>query len=153
MKVHELIKLLEEQKQDAEVRFSETFVSTVDPDERHSCGPEEGSQIFGVTAESANYDHSEVWEEHVVLQGEVLADVPGPHYPPSEDERGAQPLAKSVPDPAEISRDRRAVQVLREPTGKHDRAVPVSRAHKQKYKTFIQGLEDAKKKNAGLLLI
>jgi hypothetical protein len=66
---------------------------------------------------------------------------------------GSRPPMKNAPAPAEVPRDQRAVQVLREPTGKHDRAVPVSRAHKQKYKTLIQGLEDAKKKNAGLLLI
>jgi len=69
---------------------------------------------------------------------------------------GSRSLTKNVPAlpaSAETPRDRRMVQVLREPTGKHDRAAPVSRAHKQKYKTLIQALEDAKKKNAGLLLV
>lgn len=167
MKVHELIALLQAEKQDAEVRFSETYVSRKFPDERHSCGPEEGSQILGVTSESSNYDHADVWEDHVILQGEILVDVPGPHYAPFEDASGAQPMTKEVPgtkgsakildfknggQAARLEHEHRAITFVREPKVK-PKPFEISKAHKLKYKQVIQGLSEAKKKNVGLLII
>jgi len=167
MKVRELIELLQKEKQDAEVRFSETFVSKKFVGERHSCGPEEGSQILGVVAESANYDHADTWEDHVVLQGEVLADVPGPHFAPFDDEEGTQPLVKEVPDSKESAKvlnfdgagraarqdhDRRCVSILREPEVKPP-PFEISKAHRTKYKRLFEGLKEAKKKNVGFVII
>ncbi len=177
MKVHELIKLLQEQNQDTEVRFSESFVSTVNPDERHTCGPEEGSRIFEIMVESSSYDDGTT-EDHVVLLGEVLGDVPGLHFPPFEDERGSQDLLKEVPDPADPTkpprfasgaangaangstkdrsrdeRERRAVAFARVPKESRDKPTEISKAHRMKYKKFVQALAEAKKGNAGLLII
>ena len=103
MKVRDLIKLLEElEKPDAEVLFKESFPSTAHPGERAECGSEEGSPILDVSFESSFYkedDGTEYWEDHAVLKGEIMADIPGHHYPPVEDEEGTQSLGKYVPYP------------------------------------------------------
>jgi hypothetical protein len=166
MKVRELIALLQKEDQDAEVRFSESYVSKkVMPGERLSCGPEEGSQILEVMAESTAYDNAETWEDHVVLLGEVLSDVPGLHWAPFEDEAGNQPLTKEVPDPSDSAvkkkavarrddgRERRAISVERVPNQKRTRASTVSKAHRQKYESLIRALGDAKKNNVGNVII
>ena len=155
MKVRKLIALLQkEENQDAEVRFSESYISPIAmPGERLSCGPEEGSPIFGITTEGAYYGDDKEWEEHVVLLGEVLANIPGTHFPPTEDENGGQTASKEVLDLAVIERERRAVFFARKPAEDPESKVAATKAHRQKYRDLFRALDAAKKKDAGLIII